>query len=177
VPQSGSGVHFVVEVPMGRKGRWAAAAGAAVLAGAVVRRRLHRFAVVEASMRPTLEPGDWLVAQRRTAPPRRGDIVVFEHPEVPGFWVVKRVVGLPGERVEVAGGQVHVDGAILAEPWAEGPTLPEGTWEVPRDAVWVLGDQRALSAADSRTLGPLPLVRVPWKVVARYWPLERAGLL
>lgn len=128
-------------------------------------------------MQPSLSPGDWVIAQRLRGAPRRGDIVVFSHPAVPEMSVVKRVIGLPGEHVQIGNGQVHIDGEILAEPWADGPTLPDGKWAVPPGQVWVLGDHRALSTGDSRSLGPLPVELVKWRVAARYWPAARATRL
>lgn len=142
-----------------------------------MRRRLARFEVAEASMVPTLWPGDYLVAVARRHVPRRGSIVVFQHPRRTGFHLVKRVVGLPGEEVVVRGGQVFLGDVRLVEPWATGPTEPQGTWPLGDDEVFVLGDLRELSSDDGRTLGPLPLAAVPWRVWFRYWPPRRAGTL
>jgi signal peptidase I len=135
----------------------------------------RRFTVVEDSMRPTLEPGDWLVARRIRRAPPRGAIVVFSVD--PGTFLVKRAIGLPGERVAIADGQVHIDGATLAEPWVSGRTVPDGEFVVPSDALWVLGDNRSLSAADSRSIGAVPLTDVGWRVMAIYWPAARAALV
>ncbi len=148
---------------------------AAAVAAAVAGRRVRRYAVAEESMRPALEPGDFLlsVAAERPGP---GDTVIFPHPERAGFELVKRVVAVAGQRVSIGGGQVHVNGAPLAERWADGPTFPDGEWEVPPGHVFVLGDQRARSADDSRHLGPVPTAGM-WRGVARYWPPGRVGLL
>ncbi len=127
-------------------------------------------------MRPTLEQGDWIVTQRFRGVPDRGDVVVFADPSG-GSPLVKRVIGLPGEQLEVANGQVHVGGGALAEPWANGPTLGNGTWNVPQGQVWLLGDNRAAAAVDSRRFGPVDLSTVDWKVVARYRPVSRVGLV
>ena len=129
----------------------AAAIGAAAVAAAAVQGWSRRFAVVEASMRPAFEPGDWLIAQRRRGTPGRGDVIVFSAPSDPETYLIKRVVGLPGEQITIADGQVHIDGETLAEPWANGPTFPDGDALIPDDSVWVLGDNRGLSSADSRT--------------------------
>lgn len=126
-------------------------------------------------MRPALEPGDWLLARRIRGTPARGAIVVVT--VQPGVFLVKRVIGLPGERIVVEDGQVHVDGTTLAEPWVGGRTAPDSVVDVPADAVWVLGDNRALSSSDSRTIGPIPLSDVGWQAVGIYWPGARAGLL
>ena len=128
-------------------------------------------------MRPALKPGDWLMAQRQQGVLERGDVIIFPNPDEPDRFFIKRVVGLPGERIEISDGQVHIDGQTLAEPWANGPTFPDGDEHIPDDAVWVLGDNRALSSADSRTAGPIPIVDIRWKVFAVYWPSSRVGIL
>ena len=155
----------------------AAVIGSAAIAAAATAGRTRRFAVVEDSMLPALGSGDWLIAVRRRGVPSRGDVVIFTLPADPHRFLIKRVLGLPGERVSISEGQVHVDGATLAESWAHGPTFPEGDEVVAEDAVWVLGDNRGLSTQDSRTVGSIPLGDVGWRVVAVYWPAARVGLV
>ena len=128
-------------------------------------------------MSPTLEPGDYVLARRNALPFRRGQVVIYSHPERPDFSLVKRVIGLPGEHVVVEAAQVHVQGHVLAEPWADGPTLPEGSWSVGPSELFVLGDRRAVSADDSRTTGPIPFESVEATVRYRYWPFSRVGKL
>ncbi len=103
--------------------------------------------------------------------------MIFDHPREPGFELVKRVVGLPGESVTIANGQVHVDGEVLAEPWADGPARPDGEWSLAVDEIFVLGDARSRSTADSRELGPISVARGAWKVSMRYWPMGSIGRL
>ncbi len=100
-------------------------------------------------MGPTLEPGDWAlaVAPRR---PRRGDVVVIEHPERPGFELVKRVVA------------------------ARGDDAPDGS-ALPEDRVWIEGD--AVVSTDSRTYGAVAMDLVRARVVLVYWPPRRWRLL
>lgn len=116
-----------------------------------------------------------MITRRLTSLPRRGAVVVFRHPDRPETELVKRVVGLPGEAVAIANGQVHVDGSVLAEPWADGPTLPDGDWALSPHEVFVLGDARPRSTADSRHIGPVPLTEARWEVAGRYWPLRSIG--
>lgn len=134
---------------------------------------LRRFEVAETSMAPAFHPGDLLVAVRPSIP-ARGVPVVFEHPRRPGFWMLKRVVGLPGELVEISGGSVLVDGTGLDEPWAVGATGPPASVRVPDDGVFVLSDARERTLADSRTLGPVPLSST-FRVLFVYWPPRRVG--
>ena len=112
--------------------------------------------VSERSMAPALEPGQILLGVRQHRP-RRGRLVCLRHPYRDEFWLVKRVVGLPGERVEIAGGRVHADGAPLAEPWVGDDTEPDGAWTCGRGQMFVLSDARQRTAADSRSFGPVPV--------------------
>lgn len=147
-----------------------------VVAAAVLRKDLRRYEIVEHSMSPELEPGDYVLALAARRELMRGDVVIFVHPDRPGFELVKRVVGMPGETVAVANGQVHIDGAVLPEPWAVGPTRGDGTWRLGAE-VFVLGDQRSLSAGDSRQIGPVPRSAIAWRAAARYWPAHRIGAM
>lgn len=158
-----------------RKGFLAALFGIAVLMITGLRGRLRRYEIAERSMAPTLSEGDWVIARRLTALPRRGAIVVFPHPGAEDMDLVKRVVGLPGEHVAIANGQVHIDGSVLAEPWADGPALPDGEWAVEDGQLFVLGDARSSSSADSRSIGPIAAPDARWQITARYWPPGAMG--
>jgi signal peptidase I len=122
---------------------------AAVAGGAVL---IHRFVafttlVRSGSMRPALEPGDLVLTTRmhRTGRLRRGDLVVFRSPHLDEA-LVKRLIGLPGERVELAEeGVVRIDGEVLPEPYARRCGAYRGTFEVPVDRYLFLGDDRGAS--------------------------------
>lgn len=152
-----------------------AALATAGLAVAGLRGKLRRYEVAESSMEPQLSAGDFVIAQKGTGAIRRGDVVIAPHPEIPDFDLIKRVIGLPGETVTLDNGQVHIDGAVLAEPWADGPVRPDGEWRLNGGQTFVLGDNRPVSAADSRTIGPVEARTIEWKVVVRYWPLPSIG--
>ena len=126
-------------------------------------------------MSPTLRPGDFVVTDRSHRPVCRGDIVVFEHPDRASFFLVKRIVGLPGECLTIEGGRVLVDGIPLDEPWTTDATGPDGEWDLGSHGAFVLGDARWLSSGDSREIGPVPIERLNMKIVFRYWPFERVG--
>ena len=103
-------------------------------------------------------------------PPRRGDVIVFRYPKDPSRDFVKRVIGLPGETVEIHRGAVKIDGEALEEPYLEerdlsslGPTL------VPPESYFVMGDNRD-GSSDSRHWGTVPLENIVGKVLVRYWP-------
>jgi len=109
--------------------------------------------------------------------PRRGDIVVLRLPDWEGDPLIKRVIGLPGERVEIRDGKVLIDGAPLEEPYLDQPTL--GTWEpqiVPPFHVFVMGDNRAASN-DSRYFGTVPIESIWGRAWLRYWPPAEMSFL
>lgn len=146
------------------------------LAWAVVLAALLRATVVQAyyipsgSMEPTLLVGDQILVSRsaydlhapltdtpllRTGQPARGDVVVFANPAGSGPDLVKRVVGLPGEAVEVRQGRVLINGTAITDPWGRhtGPPAralpPFGPVIVPPDSYFVMGDNRD-NSYDSR---------------------------
>jgi nickel-type superoxide dismutase maturation protease len=127
--------------------RWAVAATGLGLLGWVLMRPV-RVAVEGRSMEPELLPGDYLVAVRARSV-RRGALVVVDHPERPGFDVVKRVTAVAGDTVG-------------------GTTLSPGQ-------VWVQGDNRSASS-DSRSFGPVGPENVKGVVRLRYWPPDRMRL-
>jgi signal peptidase I len=161
--------------PPGRGARLALAAALAATAAAALKGRLTRFEVAESSMKPALLQGDYLIATVTTSV-QRGDIVIYPDPTMPDRYLVKRAVGLPGENVSIAGGQAAIHGAVLAESWADGPTLPDGEWTIPAGSIFTLGDNRRFSSGDGRLSGPISLTGVR-KAVWRYWPLGSFGRL
>jgi signal peptidase I len=113
--------------------------------------------------------------------------VVFQPPPADGddgSPFIKRVIGLPGDLVELRDGSVRINGVALDESayvYRDQPTLPTDTltaWEVPRDALFVLGDHR-IDSTDSRLgwLGMVPVDRVIGRAALRYWPPEAATIL
>ena len=152
-------------------------AGLAGLGARTVYDRFGRFEISEASMSPVLLPGDYVVTDRSKRPAVRGDVVIFAHPQQPAFFLVKRVVGLPGEHLEIEAGRVLINGAPLDEPWTIDETRPDGTWELGQGEAFVLGDARWLSSGDSREIGPVPTELLEMRAVFRYWPYERIGFL
>ncbi len=133
----------------------------------------RRFAVSEGSMSPLFREGDYLVTVQRR--PTYADVIVFEHPTRPAFHLIKRVIGLAGQTVEIKGGEVFVDDRKSSEPWTADDTAPDGSWGIPPNHVFVLGDARRRSTDDGRTLGPIEIDGKAHVVVFRYWPLGRIG--
>jgi signal peptidase I len=112
-----------------------------------------------ASMAPLLKDGSWAVF-RRWAPgdpgPERFEVVRLEDPLRPAAWAVKRVIGLPGETVELRAGRLIVDGRAVRESHALGKESRAYCWSPGESEVIVLGDNR-LRSTDSRRYGPVPL--------------------
>jgi signal peptidase I len=155
-----------------------------VLAAAVLavrRGRLEPMLVEGGSMRPTLDPGQRIAVAPLVRPPARGDLVVVARPRSTGappdrsghLEVVKRVVGLPGERVRLAAGRLEVDGAPVAEPYLHGgPVAGELELELGPAQYLVLGDHRAAST-DGRDFGPVGADALLGLVRFAYWPPRR----
>lgn len=109
----------------------------------------------------------------------RGDTVVFWFPGDPTKSFIKRIIGLPGDTVDVRGGQVYVNGSLLVEPYVPDEYrdgISVGPVRVPEGQFFVLGDHRS-SSNDSRSWGPVPREAIYGKAVFAYWPLGRLGLV
>jgi signal peptidase I len=133
------------------------------------------------SMEPRLQPQDRLFVNKFMyyfSDIRRGDIVVFWYPKDRSQSFIKRVVGLPGDRVEIRSGTVWVNGQRLSEPY-----LPEwvGVKSHPPEVIppqhyFVMGDHRN-SSSDSRDWGTVPRQNIFGEAVFLYWPFPRMGLV
>jgi signal peptidase I len=159
-----------------------------------------RTAITEAcyiptgSMLPTLQINDKLMLDKisyRFSNPVRGDIVVFKPPvqlekeldaeNKPKENFIKRVIGLPGERIEVKNGKVYINEKAISENyldeapnynWSSNTLISDGI--VPKDHYLVLGDNRN-NSYDSHYWGFVPKNKIVGKAVVRYWPIDRAG--
>lgn len=123
------------------------------------------------SMRPTLQDGEYVLVNRLTYrfdTPQRGDIIVFRSP-VSDQDLIKRVIGLPGDRVQIYNGMVSVNGQELNEPYIAAAPAYNGEWNVIEGELFVLGDNRN-DSSDSHAWGLLPLDNVIGKAVLIYWP-------
>lgn len=138
------------------------------------------------SMLPTLEVGDRLIVEKLSYYshlPQRGDIIVFAPPpqlQEQGFEpdqaFIKRVIGLPGDTVEVKNGQVFINRELLTESYiAEAPNYPMSPMVVPSAQLFVMGDNRN-NSNDSHVWGFLPKTNIIGHACFRFWPLERLGM-
>ncbi len=132
------------------------------------------------SMEPNLHTEQRLIVEKisyRLHGPRRGDVVVFDMPEQGEELLIKRVIGLPGETVEIRDGQVFVDDTVLDEPYLTQETRGHfGPVSVPPLHVFVLGDNRSFSN-DSRSFDSIPIKNILGRAWFSYWPLQDLGPL
>jgi signal peptidase I len=133
-----------------------------------------RFRVDGPSMQPNLHTGQFVFADRLAyylGSPRRGDVVVVHPPPEPEEAFIKRVIGLPGETVEIAAGVVMVNGRALDEPYLAAPPNYTGTWRLAESEYLVLGDNR-INSSDSHIWGPVQRRAIAAKALLVYWPLR-----
>lgn len=126
-------------------------------------------------MEPTLIHGEILLVNKlsyRFGEVGYGEIITFHYPLDPELDYVKRVIGLPGDTVEVTDGQIWVNGRELYEPYISAAPEYDGVWEVPQDSYFVLGDNRNPSA-DSHIWGFVPEENLIGKAFAVYWPVNK----
>jgi signal peptidase I len=175
-----------------------------VLIFLLVRAVVQNFKVEGHSMEPTLYNGQYLLINKalywqvdmqpfgRILPqaaastngkvdlfrgPSRGDIVVFRAPQSPDRDFIKRVIALPGERVEIRTGQVYVNGQVLVEPYIKDPPLYETPpTVVPADSFFVLGDHRN-NSSDSHVWGVVPRENIVGAAWVSYWPPAKWGVV
>jgi signal peptidase I len=153
----------------------------ALLIALVIKVEVARAVEIEAgpSMQPNMVQGYRFMVEKVSYQfhlPQRGDIVVVDRPEGE-VDLVKRVMGLPGETVEVRAGHVFINGQPVEEPWVRYFGGPEyGPAQIPNGFVFILGDNRPASR-DSRAIGPVELSTVVGKVWLIYWPLDEIELV
>jgi signal peptidase I len=140
----------------------------------------ENYRVVGRSMEPTLENDQFLVVNKldyRLHTPQRGDIIVFRDPRADDRKLIKRIVGLPGEVIQIANGQVSVDGLPLEEPYIRSPgRYTEGQTSIPPGQYFVLGDNRN-NSSDSHNWGTLSADKIVGKAWLSYWPPSMWGII
>lgn len=155
----------------------------AIIAVFVIRTFLIQpFLVSGASMEPNFSSGDYLLIDELTyhfKEPERGDVVVFHYPENDSIFYIKRIIGLPGERISFKDGTVtifnaeHPQGFALEEIYLSEELHTAGSEVVLRDGYYfVMGDNRSFSF-DSRSWGPLNKSKIVGVVRLRLWPFNK----
>ncbi|PKQ17357.1 MAG: signal peptidase I [Actinobacteria bacterium HGW-Actinobacteria-7] len=169
--------------------RWLIETALVILAAFVLAQTIKSFVVQPfviptGSMIPTIEIGNRVLAEkvsfRLAREFQQGDIVVFDDPNGQHPELIKRVIAVEGQTVDVRGDLVYVDGRPLEEPYVHGKPTTRGTVPlpavVPPGQIWLMGDNRP-SSGDSRYFGPRPVDTVRGRAFWTYWPLGAFGPL
>jgi len=137
-----------------------------------------RFRIDGSSMEPNLHDGEYVIVNRvmyRLQAPQRGDVVVFQREGKREF--IKRIIGLPGETVEVKGSRVLVNGVALTEPYIAQPNAYSmEPRKIGPNEYFVLGDNRN-NSSDSHNWGTIPLSVIDGKAWITYWPPKSWGII
>lgn len=164
---------------------WVKSIGTALVIVLILNQFIFNLSTVEGhSMQPTLEDNEWLFINRAVylfGEPKRGDIVILRDPHRNLGWnqyLVKRVIGVPGDAVEIRGGELYVNDQPLDEPYidvqiedGDMPLITLGDGEY-----FVMGDNRHWrSSLDSREFGPVPETLIKGRAEFVIWPLSRLG--
>lgn len=138
------------------------------------------------SMEPNFHDGDYILTNKiiyKLVEPKRGDIVIFKSPANKDIDYIKRVIGLPGETVELREQHFYINGTLLTEPYEYnkpvygGSFLQEGVQvTIPDGYYFVSGDNRP-GSSDSREFGFVPLEDFIGKALLRYWPTTAVGII
>lgn len=149
---------------------------------------IQPFYVKGASMEPSFHDHEYLIVNEisyRFKEPSRGDIVVFKYPRNPQEYFIKRIIALPGEKVQIKNGEVRVfnldnfDGVVLEENYLDKETktygLTDNIISLEDEEYFVLGDNRNASK-DSRSFGPVSRSFIIGKVLLRGWPFNKINL-
>lgn len=139
-----------------------------------------RIRIESISMQPTLYEGDFVIVNRlayKLGEPGRGDIIVFRYPPDPEREpYIKRVIGLPGEKVKIQDGKVIVNEVLIHESYIKASPAYRGEWIVPDDQLFVLGDNRN-NSSDSHSWGMVPIKNVIGKAEVVYAPFSHWQVL
>lgn len=140
-----------------------------------------------ASMEPTFYSGEYILTSKVTykfRKPHRGDVIVFKAPRKPNIDYIKRIIGLPGDKIEINGGEIFINGELIPENyisektnlWEAGYLKEDIPVTVPPNMLFVMGDNRPRSS-DSREFGPIPFEDIIGEVFFRYFPANKMGLI
>ncbi|MEZ7892423.1 MAG: signal peptidase I [Candidatus Wallbacteria bacterium] len=153
---------------------------------------IQAFFIPSGSMENTLLPGDMILVNKFIyyfTDYKHGDIIVFKYPKEPEKDYIKRVIGLPGDTVEIKNGDIYINDKLTEEKYTKqkaaddiilhasaGADVPLSKIKVPEGKLFVMGDNRN-NSQDSRFWGYLPKENIRGKALLIYWPLNRIGLI
>lgn len=142
------------------------------------------FIVRGESMFPTFNDGQYLIVDEityRKDPPERGDVIVFKYPKDTSKYFIKRIIGLPNEKIQIDNGIITVfsdknpDGKVLNEAYVKELSFENTTEKLGPNEYFVMGDNRS-NSLDSRMWGPLPDRNIIGRVLVRLYPFQDVGL-
>jgi signal peptidase I len=136
------------------------------------------------SMVPTLQDQEQIIGEKASinfVDLKRGEIIIFKHPKEPGL-IIKRIIGMPGDKISLIDGYVHINGVKLDEPYLKEPKTEPGAFiseeeiEIPQGNYIVMGDNRSYSI-DSRVWGFLPKEDITARAALVYYPIENLRII
>jgi len=149
---------------------------------------VRAYKTPSSGMEPALLVGDYFIAKmgiyKLLEGPKRSDIIIFQHPKDPSKDLIKRIIGLEGEKIEISGKKIYIDEKEIKDPWGYYEDLivmPQGFIErfgpvvVPRNSFFVLGDNR-YESLDSRFWGFVPQRGVRGKALYIYWAKNKSRI-
>jgi len=153
----------------------------AVAVFALLRLTVQSYTVIMSSMEPNFQDGECIMVNKvcyRSSGPQRGDVVIFDPPFDSEYPFIKRVIGLPGETVEIEDGKVSINGTPLEEDEyiAAQPNYTMSAQEVPENEYFVLGDNRN-NSNDSHNGWTVPWDNIIGKAWFTYWPPSKLGIV
>lgn len=152
----------------------------ALVTFALIRLVVQNYRIEGPSMQPNLREGQFLAVNKlayRLGQVQRGDVIVFHYLNASQRDLIKRVIGLPGDRLEIVRGQVWINGQAVAEPYVREPGVySQPLTMIEPGYVFVMGDNRN-NSNDSRRWGSLPMPYVIGKAIFCYWPPRLWGLV
>jgi signal peptidase I len=151
----------------------------AVVIFLVLQATIQSFVVIGSSMRPNFEPRQRLLVSKvayRFGEPQRGEVIVFRPPNNKDIDYIKRVIALPGDKIEIKEGTVYINNVALDEPYIKKPTTDTlRPTEIPEDEYFVLGDNRN-NSNDSYDWGTVPRQNIVGKAWISVWPPDQWGV-
>jgi len=154
--------------------------GLAVIIFLIIRIGIQNYRIEGQSMEPNFHDGEYLIVNKlayRLGDYERGDVIVFHYPNDPSKDYIKRIIGLPGDTVEIRGGQLYVNNVQIDEPYPHRPNVrDEPPAVVEADHLYVMGDNRPASS-DTRSWGQLDESFVVGQAWVAIWPFDEAGIV
>lgn len=148
----------------------------------VIRQVVQNYRIESHSMEPNFVEGQFVLVNKlayKLGEPQRGEVLVFHNPGNTSEDYIKRIIGLPGDTVQLVGDAVYINGKELPQPFEHEQNLPDyqyGPVVVPDNTLFVMGDNRPRSS-DSRAIGPIDENLVVGKAWLRVWPFNKFGFV